>query len=42
MSSQPVSDSRLSLKRAFLGITLGYVFLAALIVVLGSASFQLS
>jgi methyl-accepting chemotaxis protein len=42
MSGQPLSDSRLSLKRAFLGITLGYVFLAALIVVLGTASFQLS
>ncbi len=33
---------RLSLKRAFHGITLGYVFLALLIVALGTTSFQLS
>ena len=42
MSSQPALQTRLSLKRAFLGITLGYVFLAALIVALGTTSFQLS
>jgi methyl-accepting chemotaxis protein len=36
------SPSRLSLKRAFAGIMLGYVFLAVLIGVLGTASFQLS
>ncbi len=41
MNDSTVS-SRLSLKRAFLGITLGYVFLAVLIVALGAASFLLS
>jgi len=42
MSGQPAIPSRLSLKRAFLGITLGYVFLATLIIALGTTSFQLS
>jgi methyl-accepting chemotaxis protein len=41
--NEPVdSPSRLNLKRAFLGVTLGFVFLAVLIVVLGATSFQLS
>jgi methyl-accepting chemotaxis protein len=39
MSSPP---SRLTLGRAFLGITLGYVFLALLIGLIGTTSFQLS
>jgi len=42
MSSQPVVQTRLNLKRAFLGITLGYVFLALLVIALGTTSFQLS
>ena len=42
MSGLPVTSSRLSLKRAFFGITLGYVFLATLIIALGTTSFQLS
>jgi len=42
MSGQPGHQSTLTLKRAFLGITLGFVFLAALILVLGTTSFQLS
>jgi methyl-accepting chemotaxis protein len=42
MSGQPGHQSTLTLKRAFLGITLGFVFLAALIFVLGATSFQLS
>jgi len=42
MSSQPVAHTRLNLKRAFLGITLGYVFLALLVIALGTTSFQLS
>ncbi|HWA26275.1 MAG TPA: methyl-accepting chemotaxis protein [Lacunisphaera sp.] len=42
MSVQAARPTRLSLKRAFLGITLGYVFLATLIVALGATSFQLS
>jgi methyl-accepting chemotaxis protein len=41
--SRPTSSLfRLSLKRAFHGITFGYVFLALLIVALGTTSFQLS
>ena len=36
------SRSALTLRRAFLGITLGFVFLAVLIVALGGATFQLS
>src|SRR5262245_59411223 len=39
MSAQTAS---LNLKRAFLGITLGFVFLAALIIALGATSFELS
>ena len=42
MSSQPVVQTRLNLKRAFLGITFGYVFLALLVIALGTTSFQLS
>jgi methyl-accepting chemotaxis protein len=42
MSGQPVKTASLNLKRAFLGITLGFAFLAALIVVLGTTTFQLS
>ena len=42
MDSDPALRSALNLKRAFLGITLGFAFLAALIVVLGTATFQLS
>ena len=42
MSDQSGSSSTLTLKRAFLGIILGFVFLAVLIVVLGMTSFQLS
>jgi methyl-accepting chemotaxis protein len=42
MSSQPVAQTRLNLKRAFLGITFGYVFLALLVIALGTTSFQLS
>ena len=42
MSGSPAQSSRLNLKRAFLGITIGYVFLAALILVLGATSFGLS
>jgi len=42
MSGLPATSSHLSLKRAFLGITLGYVFLATLIIALGTTSFQLS
>jgi methyl-accepting chemotaxis protein len=42
MSGQPGQQTTLTLKRAFLGITLGFVFLAALIIVLGTTSFQLS
>jgi len=42
MSAQPGKISSLNLKRAFLAITLGFVFLAALIVVLGTTTFQLS
>ena len=42
MSSQPVAHTRLNLKRAFLGITLGYVFLALLVIALGTTSFRLS
>ena len=38
--TKPVST--LNLKRAFLGVTLGFVFLAALIMVLGATSYQLS
>jgi methyl-accepting chemotaxis protein len=37
-----VASSRLNLKRAFLGITLGFAFLAGLILVLGTTTFQLS
>ena len=36
------SPSALNLKRAFLGVTLGFVFLGVLILVLGATSFQLS
>ncbi len=42
MSSAAATRSSLNLKRAFLAITLGFAFLAALIVVLGSTTFQLS
>jgi methyl-accepting chemotaxis protein len=42
MSEHSGSPSTLTLKRAFIGITLGFAFLAALIVVLGTATFQLS
>ena len=42
MSSQPAAQTRLNLKRAFLGITFGYVFLALLVIALGTTSFQLS
>jgi len=42
MSSAAGSHSRLSLKRAFFGITLGFVFLAVLILALGTTTFQLS
>jgi len=34
--------ARLTLKRAFLAVTLGFVFLAILIIILGATSFQLS
>jgi methyl-accepting chemotaxis protein len=42
MSRPTQSSSRLSLKRAFFGITLGFVFLAALILALGTMTFHLS
>ncbi len=42
MHTASVPSSSLNLKRAFLGITLGFAFLAALIVVLGTTAFQLS
>ncbi len=42
MSASSATKSSLNLKRAFLGVTLGFVFLAILIVVLGATSFQLS
>ena len=42
MSGPTATKSRLTLKRAFLCVTLGFVFLAILIVVLGATSFQLS
>jgi methyl-accepting chemotaxis protein len=42
MSAQSVKPAGLNLKRAFLAITLGFAFLAALIVVLGTTTFQLS
>jgi methyl-accepting chemotaxis protein len=42
MSAQPEATSHLNLKRAFLGVTLGFVFLAALIVLLGGTAFTLS
>ncbi len=42
MSAPVASSASLNLKRAFLGITLGFVFLAALIIALGATSFQLS
>ena len=37
-----MKSARLNLKRAFISITLGFAFLAALIVVLGTITFQLS
>lgn len=43
MSTSPAHRaSSLNLKRAFLGVTLGFVFLAILIMVLGATSYQLS
>jgi methyl-accepting chemotaxis protein len=42
MSAPSDTKSSLNLKRAFLGVMLGFVFLAILIVVLGATSFQLS
>jgi len=42
MSSPSAAQTSLNLKRAFLGITLGYVFLALLVIALGTTSFQLS
>ena len=42
MSGQSSSQPTFTLKRAFRGIILGFVFLAVLIVALGTASFQLS
>ena len=42
MPGPTATKSRLTLKRAFLCVTLGFVFLAILIVVLGATSFQLS
>jgi methyl-accepting chemotaxis protein len=42
MSGSSTTKSSLNLKRAFLGVMLGFVFLAVLIVVLGVTSFQLS
>jgi len=42
MSGSAAEPTRLNLKRAFLGVTLGFVFLAILIVVLGTTSFELS
>jgi len=42
MSGPSAAKSSLNLKRAFLGVTMGFVFLAILIVVLGATSFQLS
>jgi len=42
MSHPATPTSALNLRRAFLGVTLGFVFLAILIVVLGATSFQLS
>jgi methyl-accepting chemotaxis protein len=42
MSVPPRPADRLNLKRAFLAITLGFVFLAILIVTLGGTTFQLS
>lgn len=42
MSVSPRPADRLNLKRAFLAITLGFVFLAILIVALGGTTFQLS
>ena len=42
MSGSTAKKSSLTLKRAFLCVTLGFVFLAVLIVVLGATSFQLS
>jgi methyl-accepting chemotaxis protein len=38
----PPASRQLNLRRAFLGVTFGFVFLAVLIVALGAASFQLS
>ena len=42
MNSSSNVRSSLTLRRAFIGITLGFVFLALLIVVLGGTTFQLS
>lgn len=42
MSGSSTTKSSLNLKRAFLGVMFGFVFLAILIVVLGATSFQFS
>jgi methyl-accepting chemotaxis protein len=42
MNNAQAARTSLNLKRAFLGITLGFAFLAALILVLGTTAFQLS
>jgi methyl-accepting chemotaxis protein len=42
MNHTPAARTSLNLKRAFLGITLGFAFLAVLIMVLGTTAFQLS
>ena len=42
MNHAQAARTSLNLKRAFLGITLGFAFLAALILVLGTTAFQLS
>jgi methyl-accepting chemotaxis protein len=42
MNHAPSARTSLNLKRAFLGITLGFAFFAALILVLGTTAFQLS
>ncbi len=42
MKHAPAPRTSLNLKRAFLWITLGFAFLAALIMVLGTTAFQLS
>lgn len=39
---EPTVTSRLTLKRAFLGVTLAFAFLTVMIVFLGSSTFQLS